>query len=211
MLDFIRNWIINITVVMIFIMLLETVLPNSDMKRYVNVVVGLLIVVVIISPFMQAKDITLQFNENVVETAAYMEKASVEDRSAEFTRYQKYEALELYKDSLRGRIARLLDNNGLEGDAALIRLDIENQIDHKDFGRIRSIEIVLNDKSGDIIEVNKIDVSISKVGDGNSNKSVMNKDNDEYNLNDNKLTSNIKNSISKALGVDESVIRIRTQ
>lgn len=211
MLDFIRNWIINITVVMIFIMLLETILPNSEMKRYVNVVVGFLIVIVIIQPFMLVKDISLQFNENVIETTAYMKQNTLSDHSRELSRYRKLEALELFKESIRSQILRLLEQDGFESEKTTIELEVVNEIDHKDFGQIKSIDIALNDERSSAIEVNKINVSISKVDPQDSNKSVMNKDNGEYNFNDNKLTSKIKSSISKALGVDESVIHVKAQ
>ena len=50
MADFLREWIINITVIIIFIMFLDTIIPNSSMKRYINVIVGLMIIVVVIKP-----------------------------------------------------------------------------------------------------------------------------------------------------------------
>ncbi len=211
MLDFIRNWIINITVVMIFIMLLETILPNSDMKRYVNVVVGLLIVVVIIQPLMLVKDISLQFNKNVLEATAFVQQGSVAAQAVDLNRYRKQEALQLFEARIKGEIGRLLEQEGIKNDNARIELELATDIDQQDFGRIRSVDIYLDGGDSSAIEVNKINVSISKVDDGDDNKSVMNKDNGEYNFSDNSLTSKLKNSISKALGVEESAVSIRAK
>ncbi|HOM44065.1 MAG TPA: stage III sporulation protein AF, partial [Bacillota bacterium] len=62
MADFLREWVINIAVIIIFIMFLDTIIPNSSMKRYINVIVGLMIIVVVIKPFVLIKDYADSFN-----------------------------------------------------------------------------------------------------------------------------------------------------
>ena len=43
------------------------------------------------------------------------------------------------------------------------------------------------------------------------NKNVINKDKAEYNLNDSKISSEIKYGVSKALGISESIISVEVQ
>lgn len=50
--NFLTEWLINIIVLIILATILEMLLPNSVMKRYVEMVVGILLLVVMIQPIL---------------------------------------------------------------------------------------------------------------------------------------------------------------
>ncbi|MFD3157394.1 stage III sporulation protein AF [Haloimpatiens sp. FM7330] len=69
MIEYIKNWIINISTAVFFIVAIEMVLPNNSIKKYARFVLGLILIVVIINPLIEFVD-----KGKNIET--YLEKTS---------------------------------------------------------------------------------------------------------------------------------------
>ena len=61
--EFISNWIKSLVVLMIIISIVDMVMPKGNMKRYVNFIVGLIIVFSIINPFARLTNSNLSFEQ----------------------------------------------------------------------------------------------------------------------------------------------------
>jgi stage III sporulation protein AF len=208
--DFLRTWIINITVIIIFIMFLDTIMPNNSMKRYINVVVGLLIIIVVIEPFVLVKQHADSFNNEMLETSNFIDQKGFDVDSKEISKYQQEKTVEIFESNLKGKILRLIENNtGVEYKSTSVELELEKDFESKDFGSIKSITVQLSNSKKAVIEVDRI-----KIGGNKStieNKNVINEDNVEYNLNDSKISNEIKEVISNALGISESIVSVSVQ
>jgi stage III sporulation protein AF len=208
--DFLRTWIINITVIIIFIMFLDTIMPNNSMKRYINVVVGLLIIIVVIEPFVLVKQHADSFNNEMLETSNFIDQKGFDVDSKEISKYQQEKTVEIFENNLKGKILRLIENNtGVEYKSTSVELELEKDFESKDFGSIKSITVQLSNSKKAVIEVDRI-----KIGGNKStveNKNVINEDNVEYNLNDSKISNEIKEVISNALGISESIVSVSVQ
>ncbi|MGI6584392.1 MAG: stage III sporulation protein AF [Gracilibacteraceae bacterium] len=210
MAEFLRNWIINITVIIIFIMLLETIIPSSSMKRYINVIVGLMIIVVVIKPFVLVKDYAEDFHLKFLETSGYIEQSGAAADSERIVEFQQKMAVEVFENNLKRLIERIIDENiDSEYGELSINLWLEKDFESKDFGRIKSVEVIINNNSGEVIEVDKIKIAVNEGAE--ANKNVINKDKVEYNLNNSRIRSDIRDEISKALGISESIVSVEVR
>jgi stage III sporulation protein AF len=210
MTDFLRSWIINITVIIIFIMFLDTVMPNNAMKRYINVVVGLLIIIVVIKPFVLVRDYAESFNREFVETSNFIDGRGLEGENIEVSKFQKQQAVEIFENNMKGKIKKLVDNSTKsEFNDVSVELELERNIESDDFGNIKSITVNLNNGNKEVIEVNQIKIAADK--GVHENKNVINEDKAEYNLNDSSISNEIKVAISKALGISESIVDVSVQ
>ena len=210
MADFLRTWITNITVIIIFVMFLDTIMPNNSMKRYINVIVGLLIIIVVIKPFVLVKDYAASFNSEYLETASFIEQSNSEGNRAEISKFQQQKAVEIFENNLKTQISKLVKNNiNSEYKEVSVDLELERNFESKDFGNIKSITVNLSNDRKEVIEVDRIKIG-AKEGSG-ENKNVINEDKVEYNLNDSKISSEIKDRISKALGISKSIVSVKVQ
>lgn len=208
MADFMRDWIMNITVIIIFVMLLDAIMPNTSMKRYINVIIGLLIIIAVIKPFVFVKDYADSFNNEYLEVSSFIDDSGMKGDSAEISKFQQQKAVEIFEDNLKSRIIKAAESS-IDANYADITVDLELERDFEkeDFGNIKSITVSLRSGSKEVIEVDRIKISDN---DGTrENKNVINKDKGEYNLNDSKISSGIKNEISKALGVSGSIVHVK--
>lgn len=210
MADFLRNWIINITIIAIFIMFLDTVMPNNSIKRYINVIVGLLIIIVVIKPFVLIKDYAEDFNSEFLETASYLEQSGSMGNSKEISKFQNKMALEIFEDNLKSQIIKVVRNSTkskyIEVSAVL---ELDREFESKNFGEIKSVTVNLSKGRKEVIEVDRIRIGINE--DMVENKNVINEDKAEYNLNDSNIKSEIKDKVSEALGISESIVSVNIQ
>ncbi len=208
--DFLRNWITDITVIIIFIMFMDTIMPNNSMKRYINVIIGLLIIVVIIKPFVLVNEFSESFNGEYIETASFLEMDRSEVKSTEITKYQQQKAIEIFEDNLKKKLTTLIESNvedeyrGVE-----VSLELDRDIESKSFGSVKAVKVRLGAAGKDVIEVDRIKIEVNQ--GTTENKNVINEDKGEYNLNDSKISSEIKDIVSKALGISESVVSVSVQ
>ena len=210
MADFLRNWIMNITVIIIFVMFLDTIMPNNSMKRYINVVVGLLIIIVVIQPFVLVKDYAGSFDREYIEASSFIDQGGSGDKSVEISKFQQEKAVEIFENNMKEQIKRLVKSSTANGyEDISVDLELERDISDASFGNIKSVAVRLKEDGKEVIQVDGIIVDINK--DKAENKNVINKDKAEYNLNDSKISSEIKYGISKALGISESIISVEVQ
>ncbi|HYE09684.1 MAG TPA: stage III sporulation protein AF [Patescibacteria group bacterium] len=210
MADFLRSWILDITVIIIFVMFLDMIMPNNSMKRYINVVVGLLIIIVVIKPFVLVKDYAESFNNEFLEASSFVEQGGDQGKSGEISKFQQQKAIEIFENNMKGQIVKLVKNSTKsEYKAVSVDLELERNIESEDFGNIKSIAVMLSDDRNEVIQVDRIKIGVDE--GAVENKNVINKDKAEYNLNDSKISSEIKYGISKALGISESIVSVEVQ
>jgi stage III sporulation protein AF len=191
-------------------MFLDTIIPNNAMKRYINVVVGLLIIVVVIKPFVFVKDYADSFNSEFLETSSYLEQKGSAGDSTEISKFQSQMAVEIFENNLEKQILKVV-NNCINSNYKEVSVDLEVERDSesKDFGNIKSVSVNLSNDEKAVIEVDKIRVGANEAVE--ENKNVINEDKVEYNLNDSKIKTEIKDEISKALGINESIVSVNVR
>jgi len=68
MIEFLRQWIINIVIVSIFIALLEAILPNNSFKGYIKMIGGFLMIIVLLNPFIKLLSNNISIDKEVFAT-----------------------------------------------------------------------------------------------------------------------------------------------
>lgn len=57
MIEILGQWVKNVTIILLLALFLDLLIPNNNLKRYVRLVIGLLIIMTIISPLIRIFDI----------------------------------------------------------------------------------------------------------------------------------------------------------
>lgn len=203
--EFLKSWITNITVVAIFTMLLDILVPNNDMKKFVKVMMGLLIVLVIIKPFLMVKNVGYQFESTMMQTAALID-GSLEDSESNIEISQNNTALNIYKQKLSDKVIEIVKSRKeFENRDVQASIDIENDINKKEFGSIKFIQVLVEKDKGDAIQASTIEpVKIN-------GKTVINKKQSEYNWNNSELSQDLSADINDSLGLKGTKITIEIQ
>lgn len=200
--EFLKLWIKDIAMVFILISIIEIVLPNSNLKRYIDMVTGLIIILVIISPF--AKLILKDFDIDREVFNYSLEQTRFENRdNLNLSILQEEQIKEVYTNKLKEDIKNLA-HEGSSYKVENITLSLYE--DEVNYGKIKNIELILSENSEENGEKERIKdritvTRIEEISVGNKKQFVS----EIKELEDEKI---IKNLISQNYNIPKSSIRI---
>lgn len=152
--DFVKEWITNIILFVLLATVIELLLPNTKMEKYVKMVVGLLLISIILSPILKL------FSENferdifvyshLTENDQKLMENSIEEKKREIQAMHDAYILEEVSSQLK-ELAKeeLMDEFGLN----ISKIDLV--MDSSTEGEIEAITVYLQDHPNDEIEVVK--------------------------------------------------------
>ncbi len=200
---FLRTWTLNIVMVVIFISFVELLLPSSNMKKYIKMVVGLLVILVILNPIIELLYGNINMQDEIFKSTALIEKEALFKDTTKFKGAQNQQMIAMYKEKIT---EHLRDKLGYEYAVRLenVHISIEEDTENKDFGKIKQITLVLGEgkeKPKDQIVIGSID-PISVEVNSVQGKTMSNKKEDLS------IILDIKNSISRFYDIEEDNINI---
>ncbi|WP_169735921.1 stage III sporulation protein AF [Alkaliphilus transvaalensis] len=137
----IREWIVTILSMIIFITFVEFLLPNNNHKRYINVIIGLMIMLVVLRPLMGLVNGGVNLGDNILQTSNQMEVMTMQNRMQTFEVANQETVIHIYKENVKSQM-----KNRLEKQLGYQVYDIELAIEENnndEFGIIKEINIIL--------------------------------------------------------------------
>lgn len=150
MVKWINSWGQGIILAVIISTIIEMILPEGKIKKYVRTIIGTYIVFVVISPIISkitGKEIKLDLFDYTTTTQAYNIASIDTNAYIEST----------YINNLKSKIIQDIKNKGYIVKDVIIKLEESEQ----DYGNINEIEIVLK-KDNNVKEIDKIKVKIKE-------------------------------------------------
>ncbi|WP_209123084.1 stage III sporulation protein AF [Alkalihalobacillus sp. BA299] len=158
--SFLTEWLTNIIIFILLATILELLLPNSNMQRYVKMVVGLLLLVIILNPLLSifSKDINdilpnFSSNERISEKSL---ENSIERKKIEIERGQRAYISEQMAVQLKRKVEEeLVVRFDVEIDGVFITLD-EFAFEHAEDAIVKVIvhlkEVADKEEKGDLVQ-----------------------------------------------------------
>lgn len=157
----IYSWIKNIVIYMILSSIISNLIGNSSYKKYVGVVSGMLLVLIIIAPITsllnidEKIDFLFDLNQFAIETSEFKSSLDIMEEN------QKQEIFHDFSKQIEGQVQELLLADGV--DLKECHIVIDEDVDSENFANIISMVIKgdYKENQSDIKQYNK--KSISKV------------------------------------------------
>lgn len=194
--SFISSWLKDIVVLFILITIAELIMPNGNMKKYINLVIGLLIIVTIINPFIRLFKLDFSIDKAVMNYSKY--DNSEGDDKEEFYSQQNNQIEKLYKERIRNELANLIEE---ETNYKVLDITVSILDDQKTYGEIDKLNILITEKEKEDA-TNRILIEKIETVDFDCNLENNSSSNDEY--------DEIKEIIYNNYSVDKEKIIIRT-
>lgn len=148
----------------IFISFLEMILPNSNMKRFIDMIVGLLIIVVIITPFIKiiSRDIDIEKHFLLSNNKLNSElKNNHINEDEKVSKLQEEQIIKAYEKNIEKEIQNLIEKE-TDYELESIEITIDNELEAEDYGSIREMSLVLRDKKKKSLK-NKKEIQVEKI------------------------------------------------
>lgn len=135
--EFISNWLKELVTLFMIIALIDIIMPKGNMKRYVDFIIGILIIFTVISPLTRFKEVNLDIDR---EVEAFSNRNLSLDNIEDIRNDQ---IADLYLTSLSKELKALIEENSEHGVAS-----IEFQIspDEDQLLILDGVDIVLEQK-----------------------------------------------------------------
>lgn len=208
-------WAKNITLAIMVVSILEMLLPNKKIKKYIKVVMGLYILFNIISPIM-GQDISIDLNGFIDNTKSQTVTTNpVVNQDSMNTRLQQIGEEEIQKD-----VIKKLEDKGYIVNSCKVEVEVKDKMNIKKIAlkveKDESVKTIANDdkKENNINSENDISVENVLVDEVQKVKKVQIGKNDflSEKLNKSTLTSIdinlIKNLLIQEYEVKESCLKI---
>jgi stage III sporulation protein AF len=205
--EFLKNWIVNIVIVAILLILFEIIIPAGKIKKIINLVSGVILIIAVINPFITLKNKNFSLSDNVVSDSFYIDKKEMENSKKILEDTQMQQITSVYKNKLISKIQEEL--NKLE-DVTVTKIDVAVNQDVKSdkFGEIKKvcIELKKGKKQSESVKiepvavVKKVDISAQDTK-GVSEKTFKLKDGQSE-----RITELVKQNLNKTLEVQKDNI-----
>lgn len=164
MINFLSSWVKDLALALIVVSILEMILPNSKIKKYVKMIMGIYILFSIVSPFIENSD-KFDFNNTDIFTQ-YIEETSSEDIVVDQTSMNN-KLNKIYQEELEKDIVKKLKEKGYEIEECKVIVNMfNNENNNEDNGidkiRIKVAKKVNKENDSDSIE-SKIVTEIQKI------------------------------------------------
>lgn len=145
MIEGLKAWIVNITIAVFFTTAVEMILPDNNMKKYAKFVLGLLLIVVIITPLIKVFDKNFDFYSYSNKAISYMDNNTTD------------KDLKKYKDI---NILNTTENfkKNLEKECII---NLEEAYPESNYNA--DIEVIYDEKNG-VFNINKVEIGIIDKG-----------------------------------------------
>lgn len=148
LIEFINHWVKSVAMIFVLVSIIEIVIPNNNLKRYVNMFIGFLIIIVIITPFVRLIDSSYDIEREIFKnTIDRIEIQKVSNDEILLT--QEKQIKELYISKIKNDVLETIRE---VTDYHISNVNISIFEDKNSFGNVKDIEIVLKDKKGEIVD-----------------------------------------------------------
>ena len=155
--DKIYEWIRNIVIYMILNTIIMKLLGSSSYKKYVNIISGMVLVLIVVAPLMDLMNLSDTLDYYLASNKLSVETSEFEYRLSLVEKAQMEEVFREYKNRLSESTAEILTEEGLY----LKDLNIVFDKDEKSstFGQIvgMEIDVSMKDATEEVTEVFRVD------------------------------------------------------
>lgn len=190
MIDALRNWIVNVCSVVIFITAAEMLLPKNNIKKYSRFAFGLILISVLISPILRLFDSKYNVNTYSQKAMSYFNNKSY---SSDFSSYKdkaEQNTLHVFEDNLEKLCVEDLKQK-FGGCNFKVKADAGYDKDHTNI-MIKSLYVDVSD--GNIESIKKVSINLGQ-------------NNNDSGSNDERSTK-IKQYLNSELNIPNDVITV---
>lgn len=168
MMSFLKNWALSIVTLVLFLLLVEIMMPSGSTKKFVNLVAGFILLLAIIRPVTEVFRKDIRISETFYIDSSFLDRSEISRRSDRLEDEQRQQVLNLYRERLLRRIEQaVMETGGIkEAKADVI---INEDYESGKFGEVKRVYLELCPGSPgqkDAIEVEKVEIGDKKPSTG---------------------------------------------
>ena len=172
--NFISSWLKDIVVLFILISIAQLVMPKGNMKKYIDLIIGFLIIFTIITPFAKIVKKDFSFDETVFN---YSNSINFREDKVDFQLEQEKQIERLYKEKIKSEIIKLVEE---ESSHRVKELRVDLMDEDEVYGEIQYLQIVIKGIDEEVKEKKILIEKVENVDIKKEPASEIKEDKDDY-------------------------------
>lgn len=157
MLEFLRNYILSVTVIVLFLAFIDLILPENSIKKYARFVTGLIVIVTILSPIFKIFDRKNDIETYILSYENQYNSAFTNSNQVDIQKKVKLQTEQIFKEKLKESIEKEIYNSTKKRYSVTdIALDKENSDDIYSFANIKQIKLKILEDNSSVKSVDKV-------------------------------------------------------
>ncbi|SKA81958.1 stage III sporulation protein AF [Caloramator quimbayensis] len=163
MLEFLKSYILSVTVIVLFLAFIDIILPENSIKKYARFVTGLIVIVTILSPVFKIFDRKNDIETYILSYQNEYNTVFTNSNQIDVQRKVKLQTEQIFKEKLKESIEKEIYNSTKKRYSITdIALDKGNSDDIYSFANIKQIKLKILEDNSSIKSVDKV-----VIGEGN--------------------------------------------
>lgn len=203
MIVFLRDWVVSIVTLVIFLILIEIIVPSGKTRKFINLVSGFVLMIALINPFLKLSKTDIDLKSFQFSNSNYLSKKDIEEKSKVMNDRQMKQISAVYRENIISQLEEGM--KGVKGVSdAKADVIINEDYKSKTFGEVKRVYLFIRpeENKSTIKPVKKVE----KVSIGGDSKPK-----EEGVKINSKLESQIKERVIKFLGIEGDNIVINLQ
>ncbi|QHQ62775.1 stage III sporulation protein AF [Anaerocolumna sedimenticola] len=203
----IYGWVKNIVIFLVLTTIITNLLGKSSYKKYVNLITGIILVILVISPLLKLFQLDKTMDYYFTTNSLLAEAEDMNDKLVDAEDNQMSAILKEYKEQIGKQVSNLLEGENLYLTGIEVKVDEDEN--SSTFGNLLSLNIsagyIRNETKEGSVDIDKVDIEDIKIGEKKENETDKEK---------NLLTPieiNIKNLLSDFYNMNPDNINISIQ
>lgn len=172
--NFISSWLKDIVVLFILISIAQLVMPKGNMKKYIDLIIGFLIIFTIITPFAKIVKKDFSFDETVFN---YSNSINLREDKVDFQLEQEKQIERLYKEKIKSEVIKLVEE---ESSHRVKELRVDLMDEDEVYGAIQYLEIIIKGIDEEVKEKKILIEKVESVDIKKEPASEIKEDKDDY-------------------------------
>lgn len=110
MIEALKGWVSNVIAIIFFITIVEIIIPNGSIKKYIGFVTGILIIITLMSPLVKALGGEIHFDMPDIKDSSNTIKSQIDQKSKRLSQVQSQQVMKVYKEKLNKGIKESLSD-----------------------------------------------------------------------------------------------------
>lgn len=184
---FFKDWIIAVVTTVMFVILIDMILPDNSFRKYAKFVTGLIVIITILTPVFKLFDRNSSIETYINQYAStYSDNTKTVDKD-KFQRDFQSQTIAAFKENLKNTIEQKIKTDTGKK-ITVVKLDINEDVNDMNFADIKYLELKKSYEDGQIKPVEKVVIGQkASQGEAYKDQEVLSLLRKEFNINPEKV------------------------
>lgn len=163
----IYGWVKNIVIFLVLTTIVTNLLGKSSYKKYVNLITGIVLVILVISPLLKLFQLDKTMDYYFTTNSLLAEAEDMNDKLADAEDNQMSAILKEYKEQIGKQVSNLLEGENLY--LTDIQVKVDEDENNSTFGNLLSLNItagyIRKETKKNSVNIDKVDIEDIKIGE----------------------------------------------